>query len=176
MAGGKEQLTPGSRRERLVIGLALGWAGLLLIVDQWTKVLVESKFRLHESRPVIDGFFSLTYVVNRGAAWSILEGYGWLLLTVAAVVLAGAVIFFRYLADGWIERYFALLTIIAGIVGNSIDRIWRGGVVDFFDVYYRHYHYPIFNVADCAICAGVGVFLLSSLLRPSARPTTAGDR
>ena len=169
------RMSPGSAREHRWIGWSLGWAGLLLVLDQASKVAVEHTFVKYQSRPVIDGFFSLTYVTNRGAAWSMFEGQSWLLLTVAAVVFVAALWFLRTLADGWPERYWAIFTVLSGVLGNSIDRIWRGEVVDFFDVYYKSYHYPVFNIADCAICVGVGVFLLSSLLRPESKRTEKNE-
>lgn len=164
-----------SSEERIVLGLSLGWAGFLLLLDQVSKVVVESTFAKYESRPVIDGFFALTYVTNRGAAWSILEGHGWLLLLVALLVTILAIRFMRYLADGYLERYFAIFTVLAGVAGNSIDRIWRGEVVDFFDFYFGRYHYPVFNIADCAICVGVGIFMLSTLLRPDPKKRNAPE-
>ena len=171
----RERLEPGSPRERIVIGVSLAAAGAVLILDQWTKLLVETAFRLHESRPVIDGFFALTYVRNLGAAWSILEGRGSLLLGIALLVLALMLIFFRRLAEGCVERYVAILLVGGGILGNSIDRLWRGAVVDFFDFTFGTYHYPIFNVADCAICVGVFLYLLSSFLRKPRQPETKDD-
>ncbi len=171
-----ERIENGSGAERTVVGLSLGWAGFLLLLDQLSKVVVESTFAKYESRPLIDGFFSLTYVTNRGAAWSILEGHGWLLLLVALAVTLLAVRFMRYLADGYLERYWAIFTVLSGVAGNSIDRIWRGEVVDFFDFYYKTYHYPVFNIADCAICAGVAVFMLSTLLRPDPRKKKEAEK
>lgn len=159
---------PGSPRERRLIGFSLAMSGLVLLLDQLTKVLVEKDFMLHESRVVIPGFFSLTFVRNYGAAWSILSGQGWFLLLVAAVVMAGALYFFRYLTEGYVERYWAIFLILGGVIGNSIDRIWRGAVVDFFDCYINRWHWPVFNIADIAICVGVGLFMLSTLLRRSA--------
>ena len=168
------RLAPGSSRERRVIGLCMAWCALMLIFDQWSKIVVENSFRLHETLTVIPGWFDIAYALNKGAAWSILEGFGWLLLVIAGLVLASAIFFLRQLSDGWVERYFAIFTVISGIIGNSIDRIWRGAVVDFISVHYHEvYHYPIFNIADCAICAGIGVFLLSSLLRPD-KPKQTG--
>ena len=155
-----------SRQEKFWLGALFVAALVSLILDQTSKIWVESVFALHESKPVIPGFFSLTHVRNLGAAWSILEGHIWLLLTVACVMLAAMIFFFRYLTDGWKERYFAMGLVIGGIFGNSIDRIWRGAVVDFFDFQFGSYHYPVFNIADCAICIGIGIFLLSSFLRP----------
>lgn len=158
-------MEPNSRRERTVLGWALGVSLAALLLDQWTKIVVERQFVLGESRPVWEPFFSLTFVRNEGAAWSILSGHGWFLLLVAGVVTLGVIWYFRRLAEGYAERYFALLLVLGGVVGNSIDRIWRGAVVDFFDVHWYDAHWPIFNVADIAICVGVGLFLLSSLLR-----------
>ena len=77
-----------------------------------------------------------------------------------------AIIFLRKLCDGYAERYAAILTVLSGVIGNSIDRIWRGEVVDFLDCYINKYHWPAFNIADCAICIGIGLYTLSVLLRP----------
>lgn len=172
-----KQILPGSKEEHAVLTCSVIWGGLLLLADQWTKVVVENSFAKYESVPVISNFFSLTYVTNRGAAWSMLEGQTWLLLLVAAGVSVAAIWFMRRLTDGWVERYIALFTVLSGVAGNSIDRIWRGAVVDFLDVYLvwggKAHHWPIFNVADCAICIGVGIFFLSTLLRPAPKEESA---
>ena len=69
----------------------------------------------------------------------------------------------------------ALALIESGIIGNSIDRLWHGSVIDFFHVhYYDFYHYPIFNVADCAICTGVMIFIISNIFRPGGKKETPG--
>ncbi len=173
MAGLLAPYGPGSSRERAVLGWSLAFAGIILLLDQITKVLVEREFLLHESRPVIPGFFSLTFVRNYGAAWSLFSGHGWFLLLVAAAVTAASIYYFRYLTEGYPERCFAIFVILGGVAGNSIDRIWRGAVVDFFDVhYYNLWHWPVFNIADIAICTGVGLFLLSTLLRKSRSAAT----
>ncbi len=165
------QLQPGSSAERKVIAWSVVLAAVLLLADQWSKAAVVCCFEKFESVPLIRNFFSLTYVTNRGAAWSMLEGQIWLLLLIAAAVTAGSLWFMRRLTEGYIERYIALFMVLSGVFGNSIDRIWRGAVVDFFDVFVvyggKAYHWPVFNVADCAICVGVGIFLISSLCRPS---------
>ncbi len=159
-----------SRRERIVLLLALMLGVVSLTLDQWTKFVVERQFYLGESVPVWEPFFSLTFVRNEGAAWSILTGYGWLLLAIAGVVTASVIWFFRSLTEGYSERCFALILVLSGVVGNSIDRVWRGAVVDFFDFHwYSQYRFPVFNVADIAICVGVGLFVLSTLLRPSKK-------
>ena len=165
-----------SRRERAVLWISAAVALFLLLLDQLTKLWVEHSFRLYESRPVIPGWLSLTSVRNHGAAWSMLSGHGWLLLLIALGALAAILWFFRSLTEGWCERYIAAFMVISGIFGNSIDRLWRGAVVDFIDVhYYDVWRYPVFNIADIAICTGVGIFVLSSLLRPDLKKLRGKD-
>ena len=95
-----------------------------------------------------------------------LAGFPWLLLGFGVTAAVLIVIFFRRWSEGFPERYCALALIQSGIIGNSIDRLWHGAVIDFFHVHFHDiYHYPIFNVADCAICAGVMLFIFSNLLR-----------
>ena len=165
-----------SRCERLLLWLSAAIAFFLLLLDQLSKLWIAHSFRLYESRPVIAGWLSLTSVRNHGAAWSMLSGYGWLLLLIALAALAAILWFFRSLTEGWGERYIAAFMVISGIFGNSIDRLWRGAVVDFIDVhYYDVWRYPVFNVADMAICIGVGIFVLSSLLRPDLKKRQGGS-
>jgi len=157
----------------MVFGLALTVGMAVFLLDQWTKFLVTQQFLPGESRPVWNHFFSLTFVCNKGAAWSILSGYGGLLLLIAGVVAFGVIWYFRSLTEGYAERCFALILVLSGVAGNSLDRIWRGSVVDFLDFHwYDRFRWPVFNVADTAICIGVGLFVLSSLLRPSTQKKT----
>lgn len=142
-------------------------AFFLLILDQITKLMVEQRMLLGESIPVIKGFFSLTFVTNKGAAWGMFHGYGIVLFAVGIAVLIATLYFLRKLCDGYRERYMAILIVLSGVAGNSIDRIWRGEVVDFLDCYIKSYHWPAFNVADCAICIGIGVYMLSVIIRPA---------
>ena len=139
---------------------------LLVALDQATKHVVRASFALHESRPVIPGFFSLTYVQNRGAAWGILSGWGFLLVALAVVML---VVLARYRAkifgDGLLGR-IAFILLAAGIIGNLIDRAVLGYVVDFLDFFVGQSHFPAFNVADSCICVGVGLYMLASLVFP----------
>ena len=142
-------------------------AAVLLLLDQLSKQIIVQTYHLHESTPVIPDIFSITYVRNFGAAWGIFSGKIWLLLIIAAVVVAAMIRFYNYLTEGYLEREIALFVIFSGVIGNSIDRIWRGAVVDFFDFHYKNvWSYPVFNVADIAICVGVGLFILSGFLRP----------
>ncbi len=162
------RIQPHSAEERRIIWWTFWAAVLTVLADQAVKLWVERGFLIGESWPVIPGILSWTSVRNRGAAWSILSGYGWILLLAALLVVSGIIRFFRSLTEGCPERFIALGVILGGVFGNSIDRLWRGAVVDFIDVHYHNvWHYPVFNVADIAICCGVGIFLLSNLFRKS---------
>lgn len=136
----------------------------IAVLDQITKYVVRMTFALGESRPVIDGFFDLTYIRNTGAAWGIFgdQNAG---LTVLSVVMLALMLIFRrsFLSDTW-EHRVALGLMIGGIVGNLLDRLRLGWVTDFLDFHWRGaYHWPAFNVADAAICVGVGIYILSAL-------------
>jgi len=143
--------------------LFFGLAGGVLVLDQVTKALVSAALRLHESRRIIPGFLSLTLVHNTGAAFGILAGEGSPLRTgfflVVSAVAMGVVLWllWRLRPEQKVEAV-ALSLIFGGAVGNVIDRIRFGKVIDFVDLFYRSYHWPAFNVADAAI--SVGVFLL----------------
>ena len=149
------------------IGFCAILAAVLLFVDQLSKHIIVQSYFLHESTPVIPDIFSITYVRNFGAAWGIFSGKIWLLLLISAVVTAAMIRFYNYLTEGYLEREIALFVIFSGVIGNSIDRIWRGSVVDFIDFHYKNvWSYPVFNIADIAICTGVGLFILSGFIRP----------
>lgn len=169
--------TPAERRWLILPGAL---AALVLAMDQLTKLWFVRNFRLFETRSVVEGWLNFTYVRNEGAAWSMFHGHVWPLLIFGLLVALGIVIRFRKLAEGCPERYIALMLVLSGIVGNSIDRCFRGAVVDFIHVhYYNVWHYPVFNVADMAICCGIAVFILSGLFRKplkSERRDENGDR
>lgn len=135
---------------------------LVAFIDQWTKALVRSSFVLGESRPILDGFFNLTYVRNTGAAWGMLGGQNTSLTILSIVMLAIMIVFRRsFLGDTW-EHRLALGLMIGGIVGNLLDRVRLGWVTDFFDFYVKGWHWPAFNIADAAICTGVGIYIISA--------------
>lgn len=140
-------------------------AAFLVVLDQLTKIAVIQYIPKHEAIPVIKGLFNLTYITNPGAAWGIMSGKGHLLLGISIVVLVIIIYFLRSLTEGCMERYFALFMIMSGIIGNSIDRLWRQEVVDFLDFYIGTHHWPSFNVADSAITIGVTIYIISSLFR-----------
>jgi signal peptidase II len=150
-----------SRNRRYVILALISVSTVVL--DQITKVQIMQAMRLHESIPVIPEFFSLTYIRNPGAAFGLLASSGqsfrlifFGLTSVLALGLLG-VIFFRLREEDWIGQ-LSIAGILGGAIGNLLDRVRFGEVIDFLDFYINGYHWPAFNVADAAI--SVGVFFL----------------
>ena len=140
----------------LVIGIAI------TLLDQITKYMIRMGFALGETRPILDGFFDLTYLRNTGAAWGMFGGQNGPLIILSVVMLALLIIFRRsFVVDCLIHR-LAMGLMLGGIIGNLIDRIRLGWVTDFLDFYIKGHHWPSFNVADAAICTGVGLYIISS--------------
>jgi signal peptidase II len=166
-----KQLITDSKAERKILGWSLLLCGFFVVADQITKIIVEREIAPGERIVIIPKFFDLIYVTNPGAAWGILAGKGWLLLGISIAVFIVFIVYLKRITEGWPERYFSVFLIISGIIGNSIDRIWRGEVVDFLDFYVliqnKQYSWPAFNVADSCITVGVIIFIASSLLRPA---------
>ncbi|MFA5881632.1 MAG: signal peptidase II [Eubacteriales bacterium] len=132
--------------------LALG----LLALDQWSKWLVMSKMIQGESIPLIDGVFHLTYVRNPGAAFGMLPYKTAFFVIITAVVVVGILVFSSRIPKGRILLKAGLALQVGGAVGNLIDRLRFGHVIDFFD--FRIW--PVFNFADIGICIGVGILFL----------------
>jgi signal peptidase II len=140
---------------------------ITLILDQWTKQLVHTDFRWGESRSIIPSFFSLTYVRNTGAAFGLLHRAPayfrdpfFIIVPVIALFVIGFVLF--RLESNQKTTAVALSLIVGGAIGNLIDRLRFGFVVDFMDFYWKDYHWPAFNVADAAIVVGVSLMFLQS--------------
>jgi signal peptidase II len=161
-----------SKEEKRLLIFCSALVFFFLLLDQGSKLTTRATMELGQSITLIPGWFNLTYVHNPGAAWSLLAGFPWLLLTFGVIAGICIILFFRRWCEGYPERYWALAFIESGILGNSIDRLWYGSVIDFFHVhYYDVYHYPIFNIADCAICVGVILFICSNLFRKTEKST-----
>ena len=128
---------------------------LVIIFDQLTKYYVVSNFYLGESVPVIENIFHWTYILNPGAAFGMFEGSRWFFVVIAIGVLVGIWCMKDEINEGgWMMQYGAAL-FGGGAIGNLIDRARSGLVIDFFD--FRIW--PVFNVADIAICVGVAMIL-----------------
>jgi signal peptidase II len=146
----------------------------VVIGDQLTKLWILDAFSLYESLEIIPGFFSLTYLTNKGAAFGFLAGHtgAWrhyLFLILGAVALVVIVIAWSRLRHGHRLYSISLPLIGGGALGNLIDRIRIGSVVDFLDVYIGGHHWPAFNVADSAITIGVVLFFIANILEEKAK-------
>ena len=135
----------------------------ILLFDQITKLIISSNMKLHDSIEVIENFFSITYVQNTGAAWSILEGsmIFFYFITIIAVVCMLA--FYKSSDCDEISAWGVAL-MLGGTIGNFLDRLRLQYVVDFLDFIIFGYDFPVFTVADIALCVGVGVIIFSFIL------------
>jgi signal peptidase II len=147
------------------VRLAAWTALVVLALDQITKLLALQRLAPGIPVPVVDGFFSLTLVMNPGLAFGMLSStptaWRWIVavLSVGALAVLASVGVRLLASGGWTTRV-ALGFIFGGAVGNLLDRGRFGAVVDFLDFYWRGYHWPAFNVADSAITVGVALLAL----------------
>lgn len=166
----KSSSSPVSKKSGAGAGMApwLGIAFIIVLVDQLTKITVEKLFHYGESRHVTD-FFNLVLVYNPGAAFSFLGDQGGWQRWFFTAIGVGAIGFILYLLKRHAgQRMFcwALALILGGAVGNVIDRIAYGHVIDFLDFHWRGLgHFPAFNVADIGISVGAFLFILDELRR-----------
>jgi signal peptidase II len=142
------------------------WVALIAVtiaaLDQLTKWLIVRSVGPDESRVVISGFFTLVNWRNTGAAWGMFQHYNLLLTTVSLLTVLALYLFRHSLQLNRLGPRISLGLIAGGIIGNLIDRIRIGSVVDFLSFYIGQYHWPAFNVADSAICVGVGLYIVLS--------------
>ena len=145
----------------------LGLACIVLIIDQFTKVLVVGYYHPGEST-YVTSFFNVVRVHNSGAAFSFLAGAsGWQrwFFTVLGVVAAAVIVWMLKSHAGQRLFSFAMACILGGALGNVIDRLLHGYVVDFLDFHWLGMHFPAFNIADSAITIGAACLILDELLR-----------
>ncbi|ANB55641.1 signal peptidase II [Anoxybacillus sp. B7M1] len=137
---------------------------IVIIIDQFTKWLVATRMQIGESISVIPNVLYITSHRNRGAAWGILEGQFWLFYLITVIVVIGLVFYIQRLPRE--ERLFgvALGFMLGGAIGNFIDRLVRKEVVDFIHTYIFTYNFPIFNIADSALCIGVALVFLQTFI------------
>ncbi len=140
------------------------------MLDQWTKSMVVQRLPLYQRVEVIQGFFNLTHVRNTGGAFGIFGGekggVGSLLFVVVSLIAIGAIVFlFIKIREDEKSLALSFSLVLSGAIGNLIDRLRYGEVVDFLDFHLSTYHWPAFNVADSAICIGIGLLALELLKR-----------
>ena len=148
---------------------------LLLVVvtvvalDQWTKMMAFQQLSPIYPKRIIDGFFSLTLVMNSGVAFGVFSGIessvkAYFLLAMSGVTVGLVIFYYFYEKHLQPVTRFGLALVVGGAFGNMIDR-WRyDKVIDFLDFYWKNYHWPAFNIADCAISIGVTLLLIDVLL------------
>ena len=142
---------------------------VVLVLDQWTKWLVEIHLSDHASMEVIPGLLNFTHVRNTGVAFGMFATRGNVLGTLILTLLGLAALIFVAYYFRVVPRHdrpllIALALVMGGAVGNLLDRILRGAVTDFVDFYYGTYHWHTFNIADTAISIGIGLMILGTFL------------
>lgn len=167
----------GSSKVTAKYGILFLTTVIVLVVDQWTKHLVHTRFRWGESVQYIESFFALTYVRNSGAAFGLLhKAPAWFrdpfFIVVPLVALIVILVLFVKLKEDQKWTALALSLILSGAVGNLIDRLRFGYVIDFLDFHWKEvYHWPAFNVADSCIVVGVAVMFIQSIYNPEIAST-----
>jgi len=139
--------------------------GILLVIDQLTKAWVVANFVLYERKipiPALQDVFNFTYTQNTGAAFGLFQGVGNFFLFAAIIASTVIIYYYRQLPTGYPLIRVAMGLMMGGALGNAIDRVTRGFVVDFLHVFYEPlgFNYPIFNIADAAIVIGVGMLTI----------------
>jgi signal peptidase II len=155
--------------------LYLWIAGAVVALDQVVKALVDRYLELYESHTIVEGLARLTYVQNRGAAFGILSDadlpYQSVLFSVVSILALGAIAVYAWKLPVTSRLpQAALALIMGGAVGNLLDRVRLGYVIDYVDVYWGRHHWPAFNVADSAISVGVALLVLDILRSPQPAP------
>ena len=145
-------------------------AGGIILLDQFTKGLILRYLPFNNTIPVIKGFFNITHIRNPGGAFGLMANLSPILRSIIFLFvssLAAGLIFYFYKKTpakySWLAAAFAL--IFGGAIGNLIDRIRFGMVIDFLDFYVGNLHWPAFNIADSAISIGIGIFLYHLMLK-----------
>lgn len=155
------------KRTQLIVAIVL----VILLLDQATKILVAQTIALHERIPIVTSFFDLTHLRNPGAAFSLLaQAPEWFrqpffFLVTGVAIVALSLFLYRSKNEGLLLT-IAVSSVLAGAIGNLIDRILYGEVIDFLLFYWRGYHWPAFNVADSCITLGVIGLLWTSFRNP----------
>jgi signal peptidase II len=156
-------------------GLLIGVAGLVVLVDQFTMVWVDRTMRIYESVPIVPGLLVLHYIRNTGAAFGFLSGshagFRIPFFILVSTLAIGIILFlFHKLEESEVMMPLALSLVLGGALGNLIDRIRLGEVIDFILIHYRAFHWPAFNVADIGITVGVFLLVLRIFLLDRKQP------
>ena len=147
----------------------------IVALDQWSKWMIKTSYNLYQSEPIIEGFFYFTYVTNDGMAFGLSFPGGKTILLIVTLILTGVIMWML-----WKEKNshnlirYGLTLILAGAIGNMIDRILYGKVVDFLDIMIGSFNWYIFNVADSAVTSGMILFILHTIIVGEKKPVSGG--
>ena len=147
----------------------------IVALDQWSKWMIRTSYNLYQSEPIIEGFFYFTYVTNDGMAFGLSFPGGKTTLLIVTLILTGVIMWML-----WKEKNshnlirYGLTLILAGAIGNMIDRILYGKVVDFLDIMIGSFNWYIFNVADSAVTSGMILFILHTIIVGEKKPVSGG--
>ena len=145
----------------------------IVALDQWSKWMIKTSYNLYQSEPIIEGFFYFTYVTNDGMAFGLSFPGGKTILLIVTLILTGVIMWML-----WKEKNshnlirYGLTLILAGAIGNMIDRILYGKVVDFLDIMIGSFNWYIFNVADSAVTSGMILFILHTIIVGEKKPVS----
>jgi signal peptidase II len=149
---------------------------VVIVLDQTTKLIIQQTLPLHKQVEVLPGFFNLIHVRNTGGAFGIFGGerghLGSVLFVLASLIAVGIlVILFLRVKEHEKTLAFSLSLLLSGAIGNLVDRVSYGEVVDFLDFHVSSYHWPAFNIADSAISIGIGLMALELLIKERKKPS-----
>ena len=150
-------------KKKYYVGISLLVAFLIIVIDQVTKWIIASSMKIGDSYEVIPNFLNLTSHRNNGAAWGILSGKMFFFYIITVIILIVLVLFFIKEAQYNLFMQLAISLLFAGALGNFIDRLLNGEVVDFIDTNIFGYDFPIFNVADSSLTIGVMLVIIALL-------------
>jgi signal peptidase II len=139
-------------------------AVFVICLDQFTKWLIVSRMSFGDSITIINNVLYITSHRNQGAAWGILQGQMWLFYVITLIVIGAIVYYIQRSAKGNYLLGISLGLMLGGAIGNFIDRVWRKEVVDFIHTFIFGYNFPVFNIADSALCIGVILLMIQMLL------------
>ena len=148
---------------------------VVLLFDQITKAYVHRALHQYQSVEIIRDFFHITHVRNTGAAFGLFAGPAHPLRTALFIVVSGIAIgaillIYRRIEDDDTLHALAFSLLLGGAVGNLVDRVWMGHVIDFLDFHWYDHHWPAFNFADSAICGGIGLIILNMVMGAKRTP------
>ena len=150
-------------KRQYYIGISLFITIIILVLDQITKFIIASSMKVGDSFEVIPNFLNITSHRNDGAAWGILSGKMSFFFIIPIIILVVLIVFYIKEAKNNLLMQIAISLLFAGALGNFIDRVLHGEVVDFVDTYIFGYNFPIFNVADSSLTIGVLLIIIALL-------------